>query len=478
MAQRKTLNEAQVALLRWIDDGCPGGVMEGNSYRISAAALRNRDLVSISGRGPTWEAKITEAGRDYLEKVDGSNPPIPRQANVSVTQQLVDDVIAAGGSLRVPRKRWGESGGIDYENRVRLAERYGRVPSGRRLIATAVSSDELEIELADAPDRVSGRADLLPVRVPERVGRFHAAARQFRDLTQRHEVSRALLPRATRIVHAIAVEADRRGWRASVPAGTKNEYGYVRWSGTSDGHVRIEVEQHAFWIRLQEEGVHTRGPWEEEVRRYRNVSRDSYFYRDRELPSGAYDADAKGRLKLELHSTHEWTHSGRQSRWADRQSWTLENRLPHLFREIEERIVEADYAIEQRRIAAEQAEEARRRAAEERERAWHALMAEAKRRLIESYRAAQLKAEAEAWQTANLIRRYCDALETAFGDRPETTEWLSWARTYADRLDPLGSPPMMPGEPEATTEALQQYLPPGWSSLGPEHRSPQSRAFY
>jgi hypothetical protein len=25
---------------------------------------------------------------------------------VSVTQQLVDDVIAAGGSLRVPRKSW------------------------------------------------------------------------------------------------------------------------------------------------------------------------------------------------------------------------------------------------------------------------------------------------------------------------------------------------------------------------------------
>jgi hypothetical protein len=471
MAQRKTLTEAQVALLRSIGDGCPDGVMKDDSYRISAAALRSRYLVTTMGRGPTWNAIITQAGRDYLEQVDGANPPIPRQANVSVTQQLVDDVIAAGGSLRVPRKKWYESGGIDYENRVRLAERYGKVPSGRRIVATAVSPDELEIELVDAPDRQGDRGELSPVSVPEKIGRYHAAARQFRDLTQRHEVSRALLPRTTRIVHAIAVEADRRGWLASAPEETKNAYGYVRWTGAKDGHVRIEAGQHAFWIRLQEEGVRTRGPWEEEVRRYRNVPRDSYFYRDRELPSGAYDADARGRLKLELHSTHEWTHSGRQSRWADRQSWTLEDRLPHLLREIEERIVEVDYAIEQRQIAAEKAEEARRRAAEERERTWRVLIAEAKQRLIESHRAVQLKAEAEGWQTANLIRRYCDALETAFRDRPDTAEWLSWARTYAERLDPLCGPPRMPEEPEVSAEALQQYLPPGWSSFDPEHRS-------
>lgn len=100
MAQRKTLTEKQVALLRWISTGCPDGVMEDDFYRISAAALRNRDMVTISGRGPTWSAKIAPAGAEYLKQVDGPNPPIPRQANVSVAQQLVDDVVAAGGSLR------------------------------------------------------------------------------------------------------------------------------------------------------------------------------------------------------------------------------------------------------------------------------------------------------------------------------------------------------------------------------------------
>ena len=40
----------------------------------------------------------------------------------------------------------------------------------------------------------------------------------------------------------------------------------------------------ALWLRMQQEGVRTRGHWEEEVRRYRSVSSDSFYYRDRELP--------------------------------------------------------------------------------------------------------------------------------------------------------------------------------------------------
>lgn len=110
MGHRKTLNEKQLAILRWIADGCPEGVMKDYSHRISAAALRARGLVRVSGRGATWTATVTAAGREYLERAAGPSPPVPRQANASVTKQLVDDVIAAGGSLRVPRKRYSARG--------------------------------------------------------------------------------------------------------------------------------------------------------------------------------------------------------------------------------------------------------------------------------------------------------------------------------------------------------------------------------
>jgi hypothetical protein len=45
MAQRTTLDEAPVDLLRWIGNGCPADEEIGEYYRISAAALRRRSLI-------------------------------------------------------------------------------------------------------------------------------------------------------------------------------------------------------------------------------------------------------------------------------------------------------------------------------------------------------------------------------------------------------------------------------------------------
>ncbi len=469
MAQRKTLNEQQVRLLRWIAEGCPAGVAEGDSHRISAAALHSRGLVAISGRGRTWSASLTPAGTEYLAQVDGPNPPVPRQPNVSVTQQLVDDVIAAGGSLQVPRQGWHLEGEVDYAGRAHLAERHGKVPPGKRLTVTVLSYDELELELVDAPGEEVHRAELAAIPIPENVRRYHLAAREFRNHSERHEVSRAQLPRATRLIHAIAAESERRGWSVRPAKESKNGYGRTDWTGTKDGHLRITVGEHDFGLRLQEEGVHTRGPWDEEVHRYRNVSRDWSFYRDRNLPSGPYDAAGTGRLKLELQVRTPWIFAGRQSRWADRQSWSLEERLPQLFREIEERIAEAERFAERERTAAEQAAEAARQAAEERARMWGVLMRQAEQQLVEANRAANLREQARCWQEAESVRRYCDVVEAAYGDRPETAAWLSWARGYIRRLDPLSEPPTMPEAPEATPEALQPYLPDGWNAYGPEH---------
>jgi hypothetical protein len=451
VAQRKTLTEQQVEILRWISEGCPAGVMEGDAHRVSAAALRRRGFVTTSGRGSTWSAEVTAVGREYLAKVDSDDPPMARQANVSVTQQLVDDVIAGGGTLRVPRRRWQDPDGIDYENRALLAERYGKVPTGKRLEVVPLE-DELEIRLLDAPGE-PGRAELVDIEIPKKVPRYHEAARRFRDDKARHEVSRVQLQRAVVIIHVIAIEALRRGWPVS----------------SIGGGLKITADGHDFCLELQEKGVKPRGRWEEEVERYRSVPRDSYFYRDREIPSGPYDAGATGELNLQLGVERSWIFRGRQSRWGDRTSWKLEERLSHVFREIEERVVKADRVAEEERVASEKRAEEAQRAAEERERQWHSLMEQARKRLVESQRAAVLRSQEQAWREAERLREYCDAMEAAHGEHPDSADWIAWARGFAARLDPLSERLSMPEPPEETPEALQEHLPKGWSVHGPEY---------
>jgi hypothetical protein len=467
VAHRKTLNQKQIDVLQWVAQGCPDGVMEDVSHRISAAALRGRGLLRTRGRGATWSAEITDSGREYLRRAAEPDAVRPRQPNVSVVEQLVNDVEAAGGSLRVPRKHWYDRDRVDYEHRARLAERHDKVPRGKWLTATAVNHDELELRLVDAPEEETDAARrLVPVNVPEKVSRYHSAARAFRDRTERHEVSRALLPRATRIVHAVSVEAERRGWDIETPPVREDRYGRSAWTGTKDGHVELATPRETFWFRVREEGVHTRGPWEHEVERYRRVSRHSSFYRDRSYPTGPYDAGATGRLQLELGTGRYWIFRSRQSRWADRQSW---ERLPHVFREIEGRIIQAIRVDEQERVRREEAAERQRLEAEQRERDWHRLMERARERLLDEHRASHLRAEAERWREAERLRRYCDALAETHRDHPDTAKWLSWARTYVRDLDPLARPPTMPDPPPEKPENLERHLPSGWSAHGPHN---------
>lgn len=57
------LNDRQLEVLRWIDEGCPQGVMTGSTYKKSARALQDRRLVKISRTDDSWSAVVTDIGR-------------------------------------------------------------------------------------------------------------------------------------------------------------------------------------------------------------------------------------------------------------------------------------------------------------------------------------------------------------------------------------------------------------------------------
>ncbi|AMB40202.1 MULTISPECIES: hypothetical protein [Paenarthrobacter] len=59
--------------MKWVDDGCPDGIFDGYSHRISARALADDRHITITGKGPTWTAKITQLGVELLKGIDYSD---------------------------------------------------------------------------------------------------------------------------------------------------------------------------------------------------------------------------------------------------------------------------------------------------------------------------------------------------------------------------------------------------------------------
>ena len=431
MAQRKTLTERQIAVLRWIQDDCPDGVMTDETYRISAGALRNRGLVKTSGRGATWTAGITDEGRRYLEKVDSADPPIPRQDGGGVAAQFVADVVAAGGSLRVPRHVYWRKGSVDYRRRAELAERHGKVPRGKRLEVKSVSPDELQIDLVDGPP--GSDRDVMPVPVLDHVSRYHPVVARFRELTDRHEVSRAQLPRVSRLLHALVVEAERRGHGVDVPADKRPARSReARWSGPQDGHLVITVDGVSTSVRVSEEGLQSRAYWARDDSEYA-FGPGSRNRRRRDVAE--YEGGSTGRLRLSI--VPAYGSGSRQVNWADRTRWSVEHKLPELLREIEVRAAEERHARHLRELEAERRERARQQAIDR-----------ALRDYVDHLRAEALNNQVADWLHVRDIRAYCDAAEATCADEPAAREWIMWCRAHADAIDPLRVPPRPPALPE------------------------------
>jgi hypothetical protein len=359
---------------------------------------------------------------------------------VSVTKQLVDEVIEAGGTLRVSN----EAGGDNYWRRAELAERHGKVPDGKRMVVSRVGTDAIEIQLLDSPARLG------EVPVPDRVSRYAPVIRRFRDAKTRHEVSRVAMPRMLRILQGLVTEAERRGFDVEIVQGEETRrYGHAGWSSGRDGHLRFSIRGHAEALRVREEGLPSRSHWVQ-----KNSTYDFRTGESKPGPLSEYEDGATGRLDIEIVG---YGGGGRASKWGDRRSWTLEEKLPEILREIELRAIEAE----------ERQHEAERRAAE-RQRQWEAAMEEAKRRWLEAHRGRLLEQQAERWRTAETVRGYVDAMaEASAGDEGEA--WVEWSRAYADSIDPICSEIREPRVPDRIPlDELKSFLD-GWSPYGPDH---------
>lgn len=329
------LNDAQLAVLAWVAEGCPDGVWEGYSHRSSAVALRNRGLIKTTGRAKAWKATITAAGAERLatdgvlvetpapapeapsaEGTTDAKKPAPKY--VSVSTALVIAVEEAGGVLKLSGDSYNEI--ETYRRRARAANAHGKVPEGKRLVVDG-SWREFEVRLEDAIPGTDVESS--PVPVPGRLTRPHPVTARFRDQKEHHEVSRAQMARCLRIVQAIVVEAERRGFTVKNVEDRPGERRRGAWTPDPDGHLLLSRGDDSFHLRIREEGIGSRVKWNEAKHWY--DSRHEWPYGNHGPAPGPYDTGATGRLVI---SVDGYAGQGRRGQWADRQRWTLEQKLP------------------------------------------------------------------------------------------------------------------------------------------------------
>lgn len=379
------LNKAQIAVLRWIAEGSPPDVMEGHAYRLSAAALRSRGLVKLSGRGRTWRVQITPEGRAYLRAISTNT------GNIAADTKTSQNAVKPASSTRLVRRPKKEIPKLVLPRDLR----------GAHPLVIATSDAASGLGVGD-----DGRLWLGP-----RAGVAHLV------------ISRSLLRRALLVLHALTRESIKRGW--DVVSYPKTRYSFRPG-------IAIEVRGHPHPVEIHE--LMESLPFTEtDIAAWRTAAQWQFELQrraDRIPPAALKPKRATGRLRLLLPTGLGEGRSG----WAEGPRGPLDSKLPSVLRTLEGRANAADHdAMENARHA----EECRREQ--------EAQEARTQRVRIENARVERLLAEVDAWHRSEDVRAYVARLEQKLpaldaDEHARIAAWCNWARTGPTDQTPADTP--------------------------------------
>lgn len=428
----KELNQAQADVLNWINRGRPDGVFTENyDHRITARTLERRGLVTIKGQGPTWHAEVTTAGRQWL----ADPPKLNKTPRSSDADQLMAEVLEAGGEVEKVIAKYTDRDAL--EKLIRASLHSAARPHGQRLSLTGRAAGPKQRWFVRLEPHFDERVERLPVPVPERVGKYHATARAFLDDPDWQFVTKESVPRAARILHAIAMEADRRGVAVRVP--------------TPDGpypsrrklaHLSLSANHGTYTVTIKEIPGAGGGKIDY-TERYRSKQKVPAWqsYRTTEfLPTGKLELVIDGRF-----SSYGGNHI------KDIRKIKLEERLPELFAAFDRYQLQAEWQDEQNRIAAAEQERRRLLAIE---RATEKYYAQAR---WDHFAALVQRQEDTTRQRAFLAAAHGRLGRLAEPERSQTKEHLEQLRKQVDEGDPLATPSLL----------LPQIAEPSESDLEP-----------
>lgn len=452
--------------------------MDDFSYKLSAAALQNRRLATLHGRGRAWSASVTDAGTYYLKH--GEYPPghsASRTANgssasatdepsaaqtpaISVkaaealaeAKELIRTLSAEGTvELRDPV----ESTRALYRRLLHACREHHLVPTGFELRFTGRDAGDIVIALVDGSTKAE--SDWLRIRTTAR--RITTNVDALRAALQSNPrvlaVSDELRPRAIEFAVALAHELRAHDLRLGVNVKLKTPKLFIQVDGQRrDVHV-LEVQKDVPHVRTRDEDREARrNPWK------------SFPLID-SVPSGV--------LRVTVARTGwDKNYKRNQEHWSDKPKTPLERQARPIAREIKAGVVNDNDERDRRlQVQAEQLEALDRKRAEER-RVWEAIRQAAYAKAQEQLRRAVVAEMYDAWVEASEVRRFAYVLKSSIppaeaGKWEMVRTWTEWAAKHADALDPATNLELVNAvdfEVEPTDDDLRPFME-GWHPSAP-----------
>ncbi len=422
MSRSSPLNDRQVEVLRWIEQGCPRQEWPNRARKTTALALQRRGLAKVSVRGSTWSVEITDDGRYYLAckryRGPGPNtaPPLPAARGARSLRRLIEipeliqQLQANHGVLVV--KDPEPSLRASYLRAIRRSNRLGEAPAGHFVRYSGRNSADLVIRLAKTAAPVQkDRGPRSPVPMFDGLQQLHEVVAKLAEADSPLDVSDQVRSRAVLILQAIADETERRQYLFEERPGA---------SGFRIGFYRYSFR--GFDFDLWEEKKASPGHSEEVTPGRKHVGQH-ITAKDALVPTGRLILRMKGR-----------------STWADRETRTLVEQLPSMFaaleaqeapeREAHDRAEQKFQEEREERCRSQERERTRREEETRKQRElWEAALAEARSQWLVDFNRTRVGEQVLAWRKACELRRFAaevrirSSQDTAENEQQRMTAW-------------------------------------------------------
>jgi hypothetical protein len=234
----RQVNERQLSMLQWVEAGCPAGVWETRSYKITCQALQNRGLLTVSRKAGQWSVALTSTGQHYLAhgtyppcgsrprntqaaasppvhpSAENSGPRAEAQPSVTASRDVHGAAAArARGGRRQDRQKRQRSGLGEVAVPRRRGTQIRKGPGDEGAVRGLVPWRVRKIKLVDIP--AWRLAVLEPVPVPARPTRPHTVVRAMRSEPQPLGLTKPVQGRTLRLVQAPIIAAEAAGHSSS-----------------------------------------------------------------------------------------------------------------------------------------------------------------------------------------------------------------------------------------------------------------------